>query len=360
MWLTRFIVTFFIFIQVVAVIPVSGETEKYEVLRWIISEAKSNRENTELARVASAMNPGEWAELHDIRPQRLMAVYTGRRENGHEEWHHIAGWTDDGHWDPRTGQFLYMGFRKQNKFIAYTERNNSWRIVPEPFGWNTGKPGVFVDPRKTQFGHVYGRNALDIIRGRYFFGFAGDTYIYSLADEEWSRVRGGGSMSMEYFPGIGLISHAVERNTSKSGYNLTVLDEKNEQWRVIAELPFSGYHAFARYNWVLDEMLFLGGSKSRAVYSMKRNGELIKLQDLPFDMTIRFGKLVVDPNSGNYLIFHKGELYEFSSKRNEYHKVGNYSDPWGRYEMPVPASISEHGVIMFVDEKTLLYKHSAE
>jgi hypothetical protein len=49
-------------------------------------------------------------------------------------------------------------------------------------------------------------------------------------------------------------------------------------------------------------------------------------------------------------------LYEFNSQTNQYRPVIDYRPPWGKYEMPVPAAIPELGVILFVDDKTLLYK----
>jgi hypothetical protein len=76
-------------------------------------------------------------------------------------------------------------------------------------------------------------------------------------------------------------------------------------------------------------------------------------------MTIKNGQVVVDPNTGLYLIFHLDprSLYEFNSQTNRYRRVHDFRSPWGPYEMPVPAAIPELGVILFVDDKTLLYKH---
>ena len=50
-------------------------------------------------------------------------------------------------------------------------------------------------------------------------------------------------------------------------------------------------------------------------------------------------------------------LYELDSARNEYRKVEGYKRPFSKYEMPVPAAVPEHGVIMWIDKKVLLYKH---
>ncbi|ANG62478.1 hypothetical protein A8C75_08230 [Marinobacterium aestuarii] len=313
--------------------------------------------DSELSKLAHAMKPGEWAELKDKRPHKLMRVFVGHRESGKEVWHHIAGWTDDGKWDPKTRQFLFMGFRKQNKFIAYSEDSNQWRVLPGPFGWNTSAPGTFKDTRKTGFGHVYGRNALDADHGIFYVSLADYTYAYNLQDGTWSRTPGGSDMSIEYFPGLGLLSHETRPNKSKTGFPLNLINPDTSTWEPFATLPFSGYHAIVHYNPKMDEMLFIAGNKNRSVISLKRNGQLTRKKDLPFDMTIRYGQVVVDPNTGLYLIFSQGSLTEFNSKTNQYRSVRDYRPPWGKYEMPVPAAIPELGVILFVDDKTLLYKH---
>jgi hypothetical protein len=312
-----------------------------------------------LARLAHDMEPGEWAELKAKRPDSLMTVFAGYRESGKGMWYHIAGWTDDGKWDPKTGQFLFMGFRKQNKFIAYSEDSNEWRVLPGPFGWNTSEPGTFEDTRKTGYGHVYGRNALDTENGIFYVSLAGYTYAYNVQEGTWTRIRGGSSMSIEYFPGLGLLAHKKRPGKSKEEFPLTLLKPQSSTWEPFTTLPFSGYHAFARYNPMLDEMIFIAGNDSRAVVTLTRNGQLTRQEDLPFDMTIKNGQVVVDPNTGLYLIFHLDprSLYEFNSQTNRYRRVHDFRSPWGPYEMPVPAAIPELGVILFVDDKTLLYKH---
>jgi hypothetical protein len=321
-----------------------------------VFNATASTEKSELSKLAHDMKPGEWAELKAKRPNRLMRVFVGHRDSGKEVWHHIAGWTDDGKWDPKTRQFLFMGFRMQNKFIAYSEDSNEWRILPDPYGWNTPGKGTFKDTRKTGFGHVYGRNALDAEHSIFYVSLSGYTYAYNLQEGTWSRVKGGSRMTIEYFPRLGLLSHETRPNRSKTGFPLALLKPRTNTWEPFAVLPFSGYHAIAHYNPKLDEMIFFAGNNDRSVVTINRNGHVTQQEDLPFDMTIRHGQVVVDPTTGLYLIFHQGLLYEFNSQTNQYRPVIDYRPPWGKYEMPVPAAIPELGVILFVDDKTLLYK----
>jgi hypothetical protein len=54
------------------------------------------------------MKPGTWAELKTEMPKELWSspIVDGGRSKGGAGGLHIAGWTDDAHWDSRTGQFL--------------------------------------------------------------------------------------------------------------------------------------------------------------------------------------------------------------------------------------------------------------
>jgi len=331
-------------------------------LEDIAAAVAKRKSKTELSKIALSMNPGTWAEVKCKRPKSLMAVTTGKTASGKRRGYHIAGWTDDGHWDSRTGQFLYMGFRKRLKFIAYSETDNEWRVIPGPFGWDTinGEPGkgTFEDTRRTHFGHVYGKNAHDRAKGAFYHCIGGHSYRYSLAEKVWTRFRGGSGMSMEFFPGLGLMSHNPVKNKKGVG-RLAILDEETKTWAALAEVPFTQHHAMARYNPHLKEMLLIAGNNSTAVVKVDAKGTVTRLKDVPFPITIRHGKLLVDPVSGRYLIFLGKELHDFDSVKNEYRKVEGYKAPWSKYEMPVPAAIPEYEVVMFIDRKLMLYKHDA-
>lgn len=84
---------------------------------------EARRGKTELSRQAATMKPGTWAELKTEMPKGLWTSpkVGGGRNAGGSGGLHIAGWTDDAHWDSRTGQFLYMGLRQTRQFIAYSE-----------------------------------------------------------------------------------------------------------------------------------------------------------------------------------------------------------------------------------------------
>ncbi len=223
-------------------IVVAVSSVNAQELEDIAAAVAKRKGKTELSKVALSMKPGTWAEVKCKRPKSLMAVTTGKTASGKRRGYHIAGWTDDGHWDSRTGQFLYMGFRKQLKFIAYSETDNEWRVIPGPFGWDPikGEPGKgpFEDARRTHFGHVYGKNAHDAAKGAFYHCIGGHSYRYSLAEKVWTRFKGGSGMSMEFFPGLGLMSHNAVKNKKGVG-RLAILDEEEKTWTALAEACWS-------------------------------------------------------------------------------------------------------------------------
>jgi hypothetical protein len=117
----------------------------------------------------------------------------------------------------------------------------------------------------------------------------------------------------------------------------------------------------ARYNPYLKEILIAGGNHSpNVVERIDSKGKITRLKDSPVTLNIRLDKLVVDPVSKRYLMFtgNLRHLHEFDSTTNTYEKIDGYKKPsMGKHEMPVPASIPEYGVIMFIDKKTRIYKH---
>jgi hypothetical protein len=78
----------------------------FRVENEVKKAAEARRGKTELSKLAAKMEPGTWAELKTTMPKRLWTSPPPSRGL------HIAGWTDDAHWDSKTGQFLYMGLRQ--------------------------------------------------------------------------------------------------------------------------------------------------------------------------------------------------------------------------------------------------------
>lgn len=113
------------------------------------SDAVAFRRNkTALSKLAAKMKPGTWAELETNMPERLWSAPQPSKGL------HIGTWSDDAHWDSRTGQFLFFGVRQTRKFVAYSEKENAWRVIE--FEGLDNAPNL-----KQQFGHQYSNNSLD-------------------------------------------------------------------------------------------------------------------------------------------------------------------------------------------------------
>ena len=339
---------------------------------------EARRGKTELSKLAASMKPGTWAELKTKRPKggKLWSSpkWKGGRNKGGCGGLHIAGWTNDAHWDSRTGQFFYMGLRQSRRFIAYSEEKNEWRSIDlDP---KTGNPVVL-----TNTGHIYGTNGFDHERSRFYHfyrRFKSEKYdmdfeqgisYFDAVTEKWTQLpKGPGCMTLEYFTAMdGLI---VLHKTPK------FFSEKQQKWEKMAASPVSGYHSLARHNPFRQEVLIAGGNHNpRTVARITKDGKIQKLKDFPVrDISVRGDKLTVDPQTGRYLLwqFHgrgKGVVgvyvYQFDSDKDEWREVKNAAAtkfPWSYYKRPytVSAFIPEYNVIMFANGRVHLYKHDPD
>lgn len=312
------------------------------------------RSKTALSKLAHEMKPGTWVELKTDMPAGLWSSpkINGGRNNGGSGGLHIAGWTDDAHWDSRTGQFLYMGFRQTRQFIAYSETRNSWRAIP-------------LDPEsdnpclQTKFGHIYSNNALDAENSRFYHQYGGFEKLeggisyFDLIKEKWTKLppRTGneGGMGIEYFSALdGLMHHKKQ---------LGLFNNKLQKWVDIGICPVDGYHSLSRHNPFREEILMTGGNNNPQVMArLKKDGTIERLKDVPIKLTVRHDKISVDPLTGKYLIFADNN-YEFDSNKNEYRQFQT-TIPYNKYSMPVCAFIPEYGVIMWAETRgVFLYKH---
>jgi len=325
---------------------------------------EARRGKTVLAKLAAAMKPGTWAELKTEMPKGLWSspLVDGGRNQGGAGGLHIAGWTDDAHWDSRTGQFLYMGLRQTRQFIAYSEEKNAWRVIPLD---RTSDNPVF----QTAFGHIYSTNGFDHERGRFyhlhrdFKELKGGISYFDTATEKWTKLppkpEKSGGMAIEYF---GALDGVVVL-----GSQVWLFSNQRQKWEDLGSSPVDGYHSLLRHNPYRDEVLMAGGNNARRVVArLKKDGKIEPLKDAPVDLGIRGDKFTVDPVSGRYLMFSFREegtpkCFEFDSDRNEYRPVEAAAAQWpyARASMPVVAFIPEYGVTMWAEQKVYLYKHDA-
>lgn len=317
---------------------------------------EARRNKTPLSKLAQEMKPGTWAELKTEMPAGLWSSpkVNGGRNNGGSGGLHIAGWTDDAHWDSRTGQFLYMGFRQTRQFIAYSETSNSWRAIT--LDRESDNPCF-----QTRFGHIYSNNALDAENSRFYHQYGGFEKLeggisyFDLLKEKWTKLpprpNNGGGMSIEYFAAMdGLVHHKKQ---------LGFFNNKLQKWEELGVSSVDGYHSLSRHNPFRDEILMTGGNNNPQVMArLKKDGKMERLKDVPIKLTVRHDKISIDPFTGKYLIFAENN-YEFDSEKNEYRQFQT-TIPYTKHSMPVCAFIPEYGVIMWAEGRgVFLYKHDS-
>lgn len=309
---------------------------------------EARRGKTELSKLAAAMKPGTWAELETKMPKRLWSAPQPSKGL------HIGTWSDDAHWDSRTGQFLFFGVRQTRKFVAYSEETNAWRVIEF-------KDAKEAPELKQQFGHQYSNNSLDPERSRFFTG----GYEHDLLKRQWKQLQpakpGRKTMVYEYFSAMdGLLSLARQPQGT-----LRFFSEKQQKWSSLGVIPVHGYHSLARHNPFRREVLFAGGNDSQAVVILSADGKTRKMKDFPIaPLTVRHSIVTVDPLSGRYLFMvpPAKKFYEFDSEKNDYRLIDDFTKtawPFSRYDAPVVAFIPEYGVTMWADRKVHLYKHDA-
>lgn len=312
---------------------------------------EARRGKTELSKLADSMKPGEWAELKHQMPGGIWSAPKPSKGL------HIGTWSDDGHWDSRTGQFVYFGVRQTRKLIAYSEEKNEWRNIPFE-----GKENAPVLRQK--FGHQYSNNSFDPERSHYYTGFTG----YDVVKGTWFRPKatnkciGSSSMCWEYFSAMdGIFSIARK----PKGGTFRWYSTKEKTWKSLGKLPVHGYHSMARHNPYRQEVLFAGGNSIRSVVVLDKDGKVKQMKDFPLYLkkfTIRSTDLTVDPLSGRYLFMVPGRKFvEFDSEKNEYRLIDDFTKtPWPfyKYDGMVNAHIPEYGVTFWADRKKVhLYKH---
>jgi len=332
---------------------------------------EARRGKTELSKLAESMKPGTWAELKTEMPKDLWACPPPAKS-------HSAGYTDDAHWDSRTGQFMYMGRRETRKFIAYSEEKNAWRDVGLPEDHkDAGSPHL-----ANKYGHIYGANAFDAANSRFYHYYPGGFGLsetdplqvegisfFDVVSKKWTRLpplpskSGFGGQAIEYFSAMnGLVA---------LGKQTWFFSSARQKWESMGLSPVDGYHSMFRHNPYREELLMCGGNNGwQTVARLTKEGKIERLKDSPVTLRISMDKLTVDPVSGRYLILGGGgegkdaptpRFYEFDSAKNEYRLLADFTKapcPFKPYPTVV-AFIPEYGVTMWAENKVMLYKHDA-
>jgi hypothetical protein len=306
----------------------------------------ARRGKSELSKLANSMAPGTWAELKTNMPEDLWQAPSEKRL-------HIGTWSDDGHWDSRTGRFLFFGVRQARKLVAYSEVDNRWEVIA--FEGLANAPDVLQ-----RFGHQYSGNAHDLARSQFHIKghrYDARTGAWAITPpfEKEAREK---AMTHTWSSGMDGLLVLLFQDPGQLRY----LKAGQDQWTDLGQIPVHGYHSLARDNPFRQEVLFAGGNDSQQVVVITKEGKAQRMQDFPIpgQFTIRSGILTVDPQSGRYLFKIGANFVEFDSATNEYRLIADFTQtawPFNRHAAPLVAFIPEYGVTLWADGKVMLYKH---
>jgi hypothetical protein len=244
-----------------------------------------------LSDLAASMQPGEWAELQTNNIEVLEAVGASGI---------VFGYNEDLTWYPDSGRVFWVGgdHNDQPQFITYSEATNTWQRLTRPSWLGSGTM------------HGYDHQAIDVANG-YFYHHptccSPRIQKYDIAQNKWLAPLPplsyySGFVGVEYFPelkGIVVVKPTVY-----------FFADTATRWSGLAtNLSMGGYHHFAEYNPVHKVMVFGGGNDpgARKIYKLDATGTVTPLKDAPVGLGIQQSIFTVDPVSGDYLIFTRGE-----------------------------------------------------
>lgn len=308
-------------------------------------------EGTPIAVLAAGLAPGEFALLESALPpgyKRFYDLLRVRLDDGRGI--EIDGWTDSAAWDPGRARSYFIGERQYKKFISYDALANTWREL----GWDGEPP-----PKFEQYGHTYGRTALDARRGDYYLLSGANLYRYHIDAARWSAL---GEVPIRGFLSMAWHEKLDKLVAVSPGHQVHAF--RDGEWVVLGQSAVHGYHSLGRYNRKRGDMLVAGGNESlRKVDLIDGQGHIRAMPDAPFDISIKDTALTYDPVGGNYLILRRNtrQLYELDPDRREWRLAADWNAggwPFGQYGYHVPIVIDELGVILWQHEGgPRLYRH---
>jgi len=346
---------------------------------WARGAEPSAAPQTELGKLAVALQPGEMKELQTKGYTRelLQSWYDwegedGRKYGGHRMYSVALSWSHDACWDPKTRQVLFIGIGHyaSMKFITYSADANEWKVMPVPTwadprlpdGAACGAAGKDGN-RSWPVGHTYDRLAISPEHRLFAVNWHG-LYLYNIDSGAWTKAEGsnaGGKDAYqvaEYFPEMKAFIY--EANWGRA---LKAWDVEKKAERRLGSYPF-GIHGVMEYNPVHKVMVFglgdgQGDAGATAVYRMDAQGRVDRLKPAPIHVNCREqSKLVCDPASGEFLVQEfrasgRGKVNAFHPIRDEWKEIPGLEFPAG-----LGVAVEPRGVLMFcVGDEVFLYKH---
>lgn len=326
---------------------IEGKSTSGSLRTTTSQQVHAGRGDSALSDVARALLPGEWAELGTKGFDNGKIFYTRRGT--------ILVYADEAVWDNVRKKLLFLGAQHGGtpdvgRFLSYDGKSNAWKVLPLP------------DYSRIPVTHAYSMETLDPATGILYYRRHNTPFVAAYDSRSnvpsWSRIledrnlwRLNSTCGLEYFPEMeGLIIYQATRK------RLLLYRPKIDKLQVLAaDLGPSTYHEAARYDPVYKTMFFGGGNKSRHIWQVNSEGRVTALPDSPVIWGITHTVSVVDPTSGNFLLFARGGgFYEYDMAVGKWKTRDTSTLPFiAHYDGHgvIAAPIRAYGVILFIVTK---------
>jgi hypothetical protein len=320
------------------------------VLFALISPSAAAEPQSEAAKLAAKMRPGEWRELKS----------EGYDQETLMRGDDILAYSGKAAWSAPTRQVLFVGqvhLKGPPVFITYSADDNRWQRAKTP-PW----------AEQLKWYHAYENNAADSEHGIFYVHQSDSRLVHRLdvAKNVWTTLPEfdaptGHGTAIEYFPERRGLVRVL-------GGEVWFWSEEDKKWsRVAKDLELGPYHNVASYSAKAGVVLLGGGNDSRTLYKFDRDGKLSKCATAPVDLGIGHSLSIVDPASGELVVLAKGgQLYAFNVTHDKWRELPAKDLPFVKYtgHSISAAPLPDASAILFFSSRpqgmqTYLYKHAA-
>jgi hypothetical protein len=229
---------------------------------------------------------------------------------------------------------------------------------------------------------MYDKAALDKTNGDLYIAMENDPIVwrYDAQSASWGQVRNipwSGFYvfygAMDYMPDLGGVVY-LNSNSSAGNSVMYLYQRSSDQWAAIdaSSVVMGDYHQITEYDGVHHVLYFGGGEvyqqgQRRDFFKLDANRKITRLADAPVEFGVQTSQTVVDPVTGNFLLFPRGSsvFYEYRYNTNDWVSrtiTSSFTtdDGYGG-QRAVGTAIPEYGVVMFVTGKDgiWLYKNAS-
>ncbi|PCJ58867.1 MAG: hypothetical protein COA79_12425 [Planctomycetota bacterium] len=295
-----------------------------------------------LSKTIKSMKAGEWKKFESKGFSKEL-LYSSNKT--------ILPYANKAGWDAKTQTIHFIGMCHMTppmKHITYSSKSNSWKAQPPEDFYKTSK-----------WFHAYDNSTAG--KGIYYHNFWGSSvWQFDIAKKTWAQLpkvikKGSHGASLSFFPEMGTkgsLIHLFGRN------GIQIFDLTTKKWRLSKSNPttIGPYHNVSMYNAKRKTVILGGGNGCNFLYELNPKGQLTQTKEAPFPIGVNSSTFVIDPASGDLLIFSKklGFYYLNLTKiDSDWKKIEGKKGLSG-----VVISLENLGATMWFNlSGTFLYKH---